>query len=193
MAIETAFSSFPTLKTDRLILREIRAEDDQAFFQIFSDPSVMQYMDFLPHQSIDETRLSINRTLEQYRRKMSIKWVIIRQEDDTAMGSCDLFRIDKDHHHAEIGYKLHPSLWRQGIMRETATAILTYAFEQMELHRVEAETAPDNTASKKLLESLGFAYEGCLRQHTYIHSIYEDDFLFGLLRDEWEARAEEYP
>jgi [ribosomal protein S5]-alanine N-acetyltransferase len=68
---------------------------------------------------------------------------------------------------------------------EAMTALLTYGFTELGLHRIEASVAPQNTPSKDLLLKLGFTYEGNLRQRYFFHDHFEDEQFFGLLKGEW--------
>jgi ribosomal-protein-alanine N-acetyltransferase len=71
-------------------------------------------------------------------------------------------------------------------MAEALSAILTYGFSEMALHRIEAVIDDANTRSKSLLLKLGFHYEGNLRQRFLSHHGFEDQYYYGLLRDEWQ-------
>ena len=70
----------------------------------------------------------------------------------------------KMHHSAEICYDLAPAGWGHGYMTKALRAVLPYGFGPMELSRVEAPIHPDNHASRRLAEQLGFREEGLLRQ-----------------------------
>jgi ribosomal-protein-alanine N-acetyltransferase len=72
-------------------------------------------------------------------------------------------------------------------MGEALSAILTYGFTEMELHRIEAIIDVANERSKGVLLKLGFQYEGNLRQRYLFRGGFEDEHYFGLLRDEWQA------
>ena len=70
-------------------------------------------------------------------------------------------------------------------MTEAMSAILTYGFTDLGLHRIEADIDPRNTRSRSLLLKLGFTYEGNLRQRYFFRGQFEDEYYFGLLKDEW--------
>ena len=72
-------------------------------------------------------------------------------------------------------------------MFEAMSAILTYGFTELGLHRVEAIIDLANEPSKSLLLKLGFSYEGKLRQRYSFRGRFEDEYYFGLLRDEWQG------
>jgi ribosomal-protein-alanine N-acetyltransferase len=95
------------------------------------------------------------------------------------------FHFGPDFHYAETGYELHREYWRQGIMTEAMSVILTYGFTELGLHRIEADIDPRNTRSMSLLLKLGFTYEGNLRQRYFFRGQFEDEHYYGLLKDEW--------
>ena len=66
-------------------------------------------------------------------------------------------------------------------------SVLIYGFTELELHRAEAVIDIANERSKGLLLKLGFTYEGNLRQRYSFRGRFEDEYYFGLLRDEWQG------
>jgi [ribosomal protein S5]-alanine N-acetyltransferase len=168
-----------------LRLRQVRPEDAEAIFAIYSDEETMRYYNE-PFQSLAEAEAYIILRRDDYAQRREIRWGIARHEDDRIIGSCGLHSFDEGFHRAETGYILHRAAWGQGIMTEALSALLTYGFTEMELHRIEAVIDDANTRSKNLLLKLGFQYEGNLRQRYVSHQGFEDEHYFGLLRGEWQ-------
>ncbi|MBA2678871.1 MAG: GNAT family N-acetyltransferase [Ktedonobacteraceae bacterium] len=191
MTIDAAFTSFPTLTTGRLLLRQIRPDDVKALFAILSDEETMKYYGSAPHRSLDESSEEIKDALDHYAQRESLRWAITLRGEDTFLGSCTLFHFDEGYHRGEIGYELHRDFWGQGITSEAVAAVLTYSFSELELHRVEALIDIANERSKGLLLKLGFTYEGYLRQRYYQDGQFLDEHYFGLLRDEWQKKKRE--
>ncbi len=185
MGIDDAFTHFPTLTTNRLQLRQLRSTDTEALFALRSDEVGMEFMGQEPHQSLEKTRRLIQRLQTTYEQREGLFWCITLKGDDTVIGSCTLFSFNFDFHYAETGYELHRAYWRQGITSEAMSAVLTYGFTELGLHRIEADVAPDNIRSKNLLLKLGFTFEGNLRQRYFFRGQFEDEHYFGLLKDEW--------
>jgi ribosomal-protein-alanine N-acetyltransferase len=183
-AIDAAFTRFPVLTTDRLRLRQIQLADAEALFAFKSDIAVTQQYGQEPHQSLDDTRVWIQQLQASYDQRDSLFWCLTRAGDDTAIGACVLWNFDAGFHCAEIGYELHPAYGKQGIMAEALGAVLTFAFGDLGLHRVEANPLAGNTPSRSLLLKLGFTYEGTLRQRHFFRDHFEDQLYFGLLSDE---------
>ncbi len=185
MTIDAAFAHFPTLTTNRLLLRQIQSQDAAALFATFSDEEVMQFHGHKPHQALQDTQEWIRRVQARYARRESLLWGITLRGEDRVIGSCSFHHFDEGFHRTETGYELNRAFWGQGIMVEAMSAILTYAFTDLGLHRVEAIIDIANEPSKGLLLRLGFRYEGNLRQRYFLDDRFEDEHYFGLLREEW--------
>ena len=183
MSREDIFVTFPRLETERLILRQIRASDANALFAFFSDEEVSSKR----HRSVEESQAFIQQLQHWYQAHENIEWGITRKSDDLLIGTCGFYAFDEGFHRAETGYELHKACWRQGIMSEALTAILTFAFTTMELHRIEAIVDEGNERSQGLLRKLGFVHEGTLRQHQFFGGRFLDEYHFGLLKDEWNS------
>ena len=185
MSLDTAFAHFPSLTTERLQLRQIQPADAKAFFAIKSDREVMDFYGDEIHQSLEETYTLIQQLHDSYDRHEALFWGITLKGQDTIIGSCAFIAFNPDFHYAEIGYELNRAYWRQGIIAEAISAILTYGFTELQLHRIEAVTDPRNTPSQNLLLKLGFTYEGNLRERFFFRNQFLDAHYFGLLQNEW--------
>jgi ribosomal-protein-alanine N-acetyltransferase len=187
MTIDAAFTRFPSLTTNRLFLRQIQPKDAEALFETFSDQEVMEFYGHEPHQFLGDTYSWIQHIQERYDRREAIRWGITLKGEETVIGSCSFHHFGPDFQRAETGYALHRAFWGMGIMFEAMSAILTYGFTELELHRVEAIIDSANEPSKGLLLKLGFTYEGNLRQRYSFRGRFEDEHYFGLLKDEWHG------
>jgi [ribosomal protein S5]-alanine N-acetyltransferase len=159
-------SSFPTLTTERLILREVVAEDADDLLAFRGDPEVQQY-NLVP---IHDTReaLSLVRTMQGwYVSRYAIQWGITLRDDDRVLGLCGLHDWNRTHRRASVGYDLVRSRWGQGIASEAVRAVLRYGFEVLDLNRVEAFTIAENLRSIRLLERLGFTLNGPRREVAF--------------------------
>ncbi|WP_437967619.1 GNAT family protein [Sorangium sp. So ce260] len=184
-----SFDPFPVLTTPRLRLRSIEPGDVERIFRIQSDPEVTRYFGRGPDASIADSERRIATIIAGVREHTSIRWGITLEESGELVGTGGFWRWNKPHRWAEIGYELLPAFWNRGIMTEALRAVLRFGFASMDLHRVEAQIDPENRASARVLERLGFAREGLLRQNWYHDGRYTDTAVYGLLRDDLEAAA----
>jgi ribosomal-protein-alanine N-acetyltransferase len=185
MTLDAAFTRFPSLITNRLRLRQIQPTDAEAFFAIKSDLEVTGRYGHEPHQSIEDTHAWIQRIQALYERREDLFWCLTLKGEGMVVGACTFWNFGAGFHCAEIGYELNRAYWRQGIMTEAISAVLTYGFTELGLHRIEAIPLAGNTASKRLLLKLGFKCEGNLRQRHFFRDHFEDQLYFGLLKEEW--------
>lgn len=191
MSIESIFQTFPLLETPRLFLRRMQASDAAALFQVLSDDEVTQYYD-------DDTFTDISQASEQieawetgFSQRRSIRWGIVRKEDGGLIGSCGMYGIHPWHLRASIGYELARPFWRQGLMTEALSALLVLGFTGMGLNRIDAVVMPENNASIKLLEKLGFCNEGLLRSYENWGSKgFQDLCMLSLLKSTWQHSSE---
>ena len=186
------FIAFPTLETERFVLRAVTLDDASDMFRIMSDPRVMRYFGIEPMTSHDQAIERARDIQAAFAEQNGVRWAITRREDGQFIGTCGFWRLIKEHFRAEIGYELAPAFWGQGVMTEAVGAILTFGFTRMGLHSVEAQIDPDNTGSRRVLEKLGFVQEGYFRENYYQPS--ENDFsdtaVFSLLKANWrEAKG----
>lgn len=112
-------------------------------------------------------------------------WVFKKENPKQIIGTVSLQNIRRDFFQScEIGYKFDKRNRKHGYAKESVTQCIKIAFEEIKLHRIEAYTLPDNMASRKLLEGLGFAWEGTKRQSAKLHGVWRDHEVYALLAEE---------
>lgn len=172
----------PVIKTDRLILRAIRAGDAASLHIALSDEALMTWWSSGPHTDLSESEVyvAINARQENGYRC----WAITAQ-DDLALGWVIL--IEKRPGVQELGYILRRDYWGRGYAFEATAAVVDYAFDVLDTRRIFADADPDNAASIALLERLHFVAEGRLREEWETHIGVRDSFVFGLLRSDRDS------
>ncbi|MCB0215294.1 MAG: GNAT family N-acetyltransferase [Caldilineae bacterium] len=179
--------TFPELGTERLRLQALRADDAEALFAIFADPEVMRYWSRPPMRELAEAEALVADATAAFAAGDSFRWGLRSDAEDRVIGTCSLFHLDAQNGRAEIGYALRRPSWGQGLMQEALRAVIGYAFDArgLDLGRIEADLDPHNQASARLLERLGFAREGLLRERWTVAGVTTDSLIMGLLRREW--------
>jgi ribosomal-protein-alanine N-acetyltransferase len=175
------FHPFPTLTTNRLILRVITEKDVPEIFRLRSNENVMRYIDRPRPQTAEEALIYINAIINALKNNEGITWAISFKHSDQLIGTIGFWRIDKENHRAEIGYMLDDAFQRQGIMQEALNAVLDYGFNVMHLHSVEANINPLNNASKNILEKNSFVHEAHFRENYYYNGKFLDSYVYSLL------------
>jgi ribosomal-protein-alanine N-acetyltransferase len=181
-------SDFPTLTTLRLRLREIVSTDAPALFAIHSDDHAMRWFGTDPMLALqDADKLIENFAAGRKLANPSTRWGITDRTSGQLLGTCGLFKWNRNWRSCALGYELAQAAWGQGLMQEALDCVLDWGFEHMALNRVEAQVAPQNTASIKRLEALGFVREGLLRQAGFWLGAHRDLLQYALLRSERPA------
>lgn len=179
----------PTLNTPRLRLRPFAQTDTDAIFALQSRARVLRYWDAPPWKTRAQAERFIAVCGQVEREGAGARLAIERADDQAFIGWCALSKWDPTHRSARLGYCLDDAAWGQGFATEAAGALLRWAFETLDLNRVQAETDTRNTASSRVLEKLGFVREGMLREDCIVDGEVSDSFVYGLLRREWRSPA----
>jgi RimJ/RimL family protein N-acetyltransferase len=167
----------------------LRATDVPQLYTQFSDPKVMRYWSRPPLMRIEEAQTLFDELDRGVRSGEFAQWAIARRSDDLMIGSCALFAHQQVHRRAAIGYALASAHWGQGFAREALSLVLDHAFNILELHRLEADVDPRNTASTRLLEKLGFVREGVLRERWQVSGEIQDSAIYALLAPDYAAAS----
>lgn len=177
---------FSEIQTDRLTLRNLREVDTEFILRHFSDQKITQYlMDAPPVSTIEEAKAIVDYYLAPEMKNHN-RWIILKKEDQSPIGTCGFHKWDKIHLHAEIGYDLAVNYWGHGFMSEALDSVISTAFKRMKLNRINALVYVGNFRSISLLERLRFKKEGMLREYYCANNKFYDHLYFGLLQSEWE-------
>jgi RimJ/RimL family protein N-acetyltransferase len=172
----------PTLRTPRLLLRQLRLADAPSLHIALSDKSHMQWWSSAEHKSVAETEAYISRNASEDEKHLC--WAIT-ERDEQALGWVIL--IPRREGVQEIGYIVRPDCGGRGFAREAVAAVIEYGFSELGLRRIMADIDPDNTASIRLVEALGFRQEGRLREEWKTHIGVRDSLIYAVLAKEWLA------
>ena len=179
----------PTLHTARLRLRPFTEADTDAIFALQSNPRVLRYWDAPPWRDRARADRFIAACRQMEQEGSGARLAIERAADGQFIGWCSLARWNPDYRSAAIGYCLDDAAWGSGFATEAIAALLQWAFDTLDLNRVQAETDTRNTASGRVLEKLGFVREGTLREDCIVDGEVSDSWVYGLLRREWKPRT----
>ena len=170
------------LRTGRLFLRPIAVSDAEALFEARRDAAVMRYWDWPAQDSVEAVREIFSAHIPELGDGSTLWWVAALTPYGPAIGECDLSEIDRHHHRAEIGFLFARRHWGKGYASEAMGAVIAHAFGELDLERLWARFHAGNEASKRLLERLGFAYEGTMRSHIVRDGVRRDCLIYGRLR-----------
>ena len=181
--------AFPSLSTRRLQLREIVASDAPALLAIHGDAETMKWFGTDPLADLEAAeRVIAGFANLRQQPTPGVRWGIVLADPargGALLGTCGVFRWNRGWRTCLTGYELARHAQGQGYMAEALRAIFAWAFETMEVDRIEAQVHPLNAPSLKLLKRLGFVEEGLLREAGLWMGERRDLVQLGLLRREF--------
>jgi RimJ/RimL family protein N-acetyltransferase len=181
--VQTNFSVFPEIKTARLLLRKMKKEDAKEILEMRSSEEVMQFIDRERASTLEDAERYLERINATIASDNGILWGIeLKSKPGKIIGNIGFWRMVREHFRAEIGYMLLPAYWRKGIMKEAIKAVIDFGFTRMNLHSIEANINPGNTASGLLLESAGFTKEAYFRENYYFNGTFHDTIIYSLVK-----------
>jgi [ribosomal protein S5]-alanine N-acetyltransferase len=180
---------FPELTTERLRLRPPLLKDAAALLGILGDPEVTRHLNVSTFKTLARARAAVGRLRRRYAARDTIRWAVELKEPGEVIGTIGLLRFDFEHRHAEVGYEIGRRWWGRGLAPEAAAAVIRYGFSVLKLHRIEAGVLPDNAASVRVLQKLGFVEEGTRRGYLQFKGRFHDFRWFSLLAGDLDRRG----
>ncbi len=203
---QNAFRVVPSVITPRLLLREVRSDDVNALYRMYSDPEVARFDNFEPMTRVSQAAAAVESFQMELGSHEKLRWAVTMRKDESAqseswpmsgtssglacgrcgavIGCCWLGNFDLIAQRCETGYELDRSCWNRGYASELVPALASFAFRTLGMNRIEAYVDRRNRASKRVLEKSGFRPEGILRQRDFYHGEFHDAELFSLLADD---------
>lgn len=121
----------------------------------------------------------------------AVPFFLIRRSDDALLGAITLDNIRRGPAQAgTCGYWIGETFARQGYMREALVAVVHYAFETLDISRIESACLPENRASRGVLEKSGFKYEGVAQSYLQINGRWRNHVLYANLRMDRRGRTD---
>lgn len=183
---------YDQLESDRLILSELNIQDLHLLHALHSMPEVDEFNTLGIPKDMGETRNFMNAVLldQRSRERKHLCWTVRKKSDQTFMGIAGLILFAERFQMAEIYFKLSPVFWGLGYATELAHRILQFAFKDLNLHRVEAGVATENTRSIRVLEKLGMKREGSRRKILPIRGEWKDNYHYSILEEEFKESSD---
>lgn len=174
------------LQGERVRLREFRLDDLDASLAVVADDRVTQTLSFDSlTREIQAQRLAaaIERAQQEPRTEYYLAVTPIDSDELVGFARLGLSGVRA----AKLGAAVAAEHWRKGYALDATKMLITYGFEVLNLHRISAAIGPDNKSSLAIVKSLGFTYEGRLRDHVFTNGAWRDSELYSLLAHEWST------
>jgi ribosomal-protein-alanine N-acetyltransferase len=175
------------LTTERLLLRDFDEHDWRPTLHYQSDSEFLRYNHWTKRTELDVRsliRTFMDWSREQPRKRFQL--AIVLKENNQLIGNCGLRMAYAQARIADLGYELDRRYWGKGYATEAAYALLTFGFEQLQLHRIWAYCVVENTASAHVLEKIGMRYEGCQVESEWMKGRWWTTLFYAMLDREWQ-------
>jgi RimJ/RimL family protein N-acetyltransferase len=169
----------------RLYFRPVELEDEPLLKRFINDPANWRFLRHSqPFNSVREREWieSLGKSKTDYVFGIALK------QGDRLIGVTGLHRVDPVNRTAAFGINVGDTAFQgRGYGREATQLALRYAFEELNLNRIELAVYADNWRGIRMYQKVGFVQEGCARQARYSRGRYQDEYRFAMLRSEWES------
>jgi ribosomal-protein-alanine N-acetyltransferase len=175
------FTPFPNLETERLLLRRVNKDDVDEIFALRSDEKIMKYIPRPLAKNLEDALEHIATIDAKIDQNEGINWGITLKNSSKIIGIIGHYRIQTDNYRAEVGYILNPDYHNCGYISEAVKRVVSYGFNEMQLHSIEAVIDPNNAASEKVLQKCGFSKEAHFIENQFYNGRFLDTVIYSLL------------
>jgi RimJ/RimL family protein N-acetyltransferase len=159
----------PPITTARLRLRARTLADLEPIVEMDADPTVRQFIGGPLDR--DTHREEVRRRIVEGRPEPHASWAVEWRDHPGFIGLCHLSHSEEAGL-TQIGWRLHPSAWGQGVATEAARAVLERAFRPIGLPTIVALIAPENRASIRVAEKIGMTQAGMVPYRNVLLTVY---------------------
>ncbi|WP_316634609.1 GNAT family N-acetyltransferase [uncultured Flavobacterium sp.] len=175
------FTPFPTIETERLLLRRVTNDDVNEVFELRSNPETMKYIPRPLVKNTEDALELIDSIEDKIVTNIGINWGITLKDNPKLLGIIGYYRMQPENYRAEIGYILLPEFQGKGIISEAVNQLIKYGFEDLKLHSIEAIIDPENFGSERVLQKCGFVKEAHLKEVVFYEGRFLDSVIYSLL------------
>ena len=167
------------IRTSRLILRTAEPDDLEAIHAVLSDPRATRWWSTPPHETLDQSRDWLDAMIANGpdHPDFVVEW------SGRVIGKAGFYVMP------DVGYILHPDVWGQGLAGEAVGAVIDHVFSTRAVDTLTADVDPENAASIRLLERLGFVRTGFGERTWNVGGAWKDSVYYALSRSDRAAKA----
>jgi len=173
------------LEGKKVYLRPYMEEDNQLVFFGKNNEQVRETLFLFSPLSMEQIK---NELTQWSNSKETILFTICKKPDDIPVGQTAFIRIDYVSRAAVFYMAIYDSgFWSKGFGGEATKLMLKYAFDILNLNRIQLHVSSENVNATEIYKKAGFKTEGTLRQAMYHYNRYVDFYVMGILREEYYA------
>jgi RimJ/RimL family protein N-acetyltransferase len=176
----------PVLGGHQVTLRELRHSDAASLFTLLTTDEVSRFIS-PPPTSVEGFERFIAWTQRQRAGGTYVCFAVTLTGFDTAIGIFQVRQTEAAFSTAEWGFALGSAFWGTGVFEEGAGLVMTFAFETLNVHRLEARATVNNGRGNGALQKIGAVQEGILRKSFLRNGVYLDQVLYGIAKDDWQT------
>jgi len=182
-------AGLPVLTGKQVVLRELRVSDAPALCAMLTTDEVARFIS-PPPTSVEGFERFIMWAQHQRRAGVYACFAVTLRGFDTAIGIFQVHDIEMGFQTAEWGFAIGSPFWGTGVFQEGAQLLLEFAFDTIDVHRLEARASVQNGRGNGALRRIGAVREAILRQAFLRNGRYVDQVLYSILKDDWRAARE---
>jgi ribosomal-protein-alanine N-acetyltransferase len=177
-------TGLPVLRAGAATLRQLHASDAPSLLAMLASEEVTRFIS-PPPTTVAGFERFIAWTLSEQAAGRYVCFGIVPDGCDAAVGIIQVRQLEPGFGTAEWGFALGSSFWGTGIFQAAASAVMSFVFETVGVHRLEARAAVANGRGNAALRKLGAVPEGVLRRSFLRNGQYLDQVLWGIVAPEW--------
>ncbi|HPO49571.1 MAG TPA: GNAT family N-acetyltransferase [Spirochaetota bacterium] len=174
-----------TLSNNVILLKKLTMRYSKDFFEVFNDKQFSFYSTIPYPLKISWVKNYIKKSMEKFDLQEKYSWGIFRKTDEQFLGVAVLKNIDNENRTARLGYSVGRNFQNMGYTNMAGRLILDFAFNSLNLNRIEIRVDCADTKSIKLLDELKAVCEGKLRAAVYKNGKFYDLTLYSILRSDY--------
>lgn len=177
----TAITDPLELQTERLSIKPVTEEFRKFVFLGLGDYEVRHNMHMPTLDTKEKQDAWWERFADWRSSAKAIQWCMFDRSTDEYIGLMTIKEIDLLHSRGELGYSIMKNHWRKGFGKEGAFAAVNYGFDEVNLHTIIAQIAPDNIGSQKIVKGLGMEQEGHFKGAHLYEGVFYDTLQFSAI------------
>lgn len=175
--------------TPRLVLRPYTKRDIDAVWHVVQSPKIYATTAYIPRE-YPRKRVEwwFGMLQSAIRNRTGYELGMFDRRSGEYVGNMGIINVKRESRAASIAYFVAPEKWGLGYATEGAERMLRFAFEELRIYRMGGSCMAHNLASRRVMEKLGFQFEGTARSELFKDGRFIDVSHLSLLYPEWEER-----